>query len=105
MANKFDAAARRDGCEDSVERLLDLRRHFHSEIVQALPKLANILQKLIIEDNGGNRSGESRGGGHQGFRDAGSDGAEAGGSRAAEAGKCVDDAPNGAEEADERTDR
>lgn len=105
MAIKFDAAAGGDGCEDSVKRLLDLRRHFHGKTVQALPKLANILQKLIIEDNGGDRRSKSRGGGHQGLRNARSDRAEAGGSRASKAGKRVDDAPNGAEKADERADR
>ncbi len=89
------------GREILVKCLFDLGREFQSKSVEALGEVANLLQKMIIEDDGGNRSAQSRGRGHERFRNARSNSAEAGGAGAAEAGKGIDDAPNGAEETDE----
>src|SRR5882724_1193814 len=55
-----------------VKRFFNLGGDFQRERVQSLPEIANILQKLIVENDGRDRRGEAGGGGHQGFRDAGS---------------------------------
>jgi len=88
----------------SVKGFLDLRGYLESERIEALREIANILQELIIEDNGGDGGEESGGGGDQSFSDAGCYGAEAGSTGAAEAGEGVNDAPDGAEKADEGGD-
>ena len=69
---------------------------------QAQREVANILQKLIVEDNGWDGDEKARGGGDERFGDAGSDSAKAGGAGVSQAGKSVDDTPNRAEQADER---
>ena len=101
--NFYPASALEDGSR-SVERFFNLRGDFQRESVQALRKDANVLQKLIVEDNRGDGDKKARGGGQQSFGNARSDGAQAGGASVAQAGKGVDDAPNGAEQADERRD-
>ena len=77
---------------------------FVGESVEALGEIANVLEKIVVGDEGGDGGEESGGGGDEGFGDAGSDGAKAGGAGSAEAGESVNDAPDGAEEADEGSD-
>src|SRR6267143_2392852 len=90
-----------DGRKILVKCFFNLCGNFQRERVQSLPEIANILQKLIIENDGRDRRGKAGGGGHQGFRDAGSNRPKAGGAGAAQAGEGVNDAPDGSEEADE----
>src|SRR5712664_689151 len=90
-----------DGREMLIKGLLDLRRDFQSKGVQPLGEIANFLQKMIVEDNRWNGGEKTRSSGDQRFGDAGSDGAQAGGTGAAQAGKRVNDAPHGSEQADE----
>src|SRR2546429_8983407 len=60
---------------------------------------------MVIENDRRNRGEQARRGGHERFGDTGRDGTKAGGTGAAEAGKGINDAPNGSEEANERRDR
>ena len=83
------------------ECFFDLGADLEGEGVQALGEVADILQKLVVEDDGWDGDEKARGGGDERFRDARRYGAEAGGAGVAEAGKGVDDAPDGTEEADE----
>src|SRR5438552_2782513 len=80
--------------EDAALSTLQLSMNFRA-------KLVNILQKVIVENDGGDRGAESGGGGHERFGNTGSNSTKAGGASAAEAGKSIDDAPNGSEQADE----
>src|SRR5712692_6124700 len=91
----------RDGREILVKCFFNLRGDFQCEGVQSLPEIANILQKLIVENDGRNRRGEAGSGGHQSFRDSGRNRTKTGGTRTAQAGEGVNDAPNGSEQADE----
>jgi len=77
---------------------------FKGKGVEALGKIANVLEEIVVGDQGRDGSEESGGGGDEGFGNAGSDGAEAGGAGSAEAGKCVNDAPNGTEQTDKGGD-
>jgi len=88
-----------------TERLFDLGGHFQCERVEALGQVFYILQELIVENHGGDGGCQAGGGGQQRFGDAGGDGTEAGCASIAETGEGVDDAPNSAEEADERRNR
>src|SRR6266403_656091 len=88
-----------------INGFFDQRSHFQRKRVQALSKIANVLQKMVIENDGGNRGKQASGRGHERFGDAGCDGTKAGSARAAEAGKGINDAPDGSEEADERRNR
>src|SRR5437773_2289105 len=63
----YPAAACWRAAGRSVERFFDLRGDFQRKCVQALRKNANILQKLIVEDNRGDGDKKARGGGQQGF--------------------------------------
>src|SRR5258707_2278689 len=58
------------GREILVKCLFDLGCEFQSKSVEALGEVANLLQKMIIEDDGGNRSGQTSRRGPQGFRHA-----------------------------------
>jgi len=82
----------------------NLRGEFVGESVQALSQFANILEKIVVSDEGGDRREEARCGGDKCFGDAGSNGAEAGGTGSAEAGEGVNDAPNRTKKTDERSD-
>ena len=86
------------------ERFFDLGGEFEGEVVQALRQIANVLQEVVIGDEGRNGGEKASGGGDEGFGDSRSNGAEAGSAGGAEAGEGVNDAPNGAKEADERSD-
>lgn len=88
----------------SVEGFFDLGREFVGEGVQALGQITNVLQEIVVGDEGRNGGKQAGGGGDQRFGDAGSDGAETGGTGGAEAGESVNDAPDGAEETDEGSD-
>lgn len=74
-----------------------------SEGVEPLRQIANVLEEIVIGNEGRNGGEESGGGGDERFGDAGSHGTETGSTGAAEAGKGVNDAPDGAEETDERS--
>jgi len=86
------------------EHLFDLGGEFEGEVVQALRQIANVLQEIVVGDEGRNGSEEAGGGGDEGFGDAGSNRPEAGSAGGAETREGVNDAPNGAEEANERSD-
>jgi len=88
----------------SGEGFFDLGGEFEGEGVQTLRQIANVLQEIVIGDEGRDSGKEAGCRGDKGFGDAGSDCAEAGSAGGAEAGKGVNDAPDGAEEADERSD-
>ena len=90
-----------DGRRILVKCFFNLCGNFQRERVQSLPEITNILQKLIVENDGRDRRREAGGGGHQGFRDAGSNRTKAGGTGAAQAGEGVDDAPHRSKETDE----
>ena len=81
-----------------------MRGDFQSKGIEALRKVANICQELIIKDYGWDGSDQTCRSGEQCFGNTRRDGAEAGGTGGAEAGEGVDDAPDGAEEADEGGD-
>jgi hypothetical protein len=74
---------------------------FAAEVVHAGTKLAQPGGELVVADDGGDGDDEAGGGGDECFGDAGRDGAEGGGACGAEAVEGVDDAHDGAEEADE----
>jgi len=82
-----------------------LRRDFHRERVEALRKNPNVLQKLVVEDDGRNRDEQAGSRGQERFGNTGRDRAKACRVGVAETGKGVDDAPNRAKEADERRHR
>jgi hypothetical protein len=88
----------------SGESFLDLGGELQGECVKALGEVADVLEEIVVSDEGGDGGEESRSGGDEGFGDAGGDGAEAGRAGRAEAGEGVNDAPDGAEEADEGSD-
>ena len=88
----------------SSEGFFDLGGEFAGEGVQAQSEIANVLEEIVVGDEGGDGGEESRSGGDEGFGDAGSDGAKAGRTGSAETGEGVNDAPDGAEETDERSD-
>ena len=87
-----------------VKGFFDLGGDFERKRVETLTEIANLLQKLVVENNGWNGGEKSGGGGDKGFGDARRDRAKAGGACIAETGEGVDDAPNGAEKADEGCD-
>jgi len=100
--------ARNDGFVNkrgmSGEGFFDLGGELEGEGVETLCQIANVLEEIVVGDEGGDGGEEARGSGDESFGDAGCDGAKAGGTGAAEAGESVNDAPDGAEEADERGD-
>src|SRR5450432_1225218 len=62
----------RAGSKVLRESFFNLRGDFESEGVQALRKVANVLQELIIKDYGRDGSNEASGGGKERFGNAGS---------------------------------
>jgi len=74
------------------------------EGVEALRKIANVLEEIVVGDKGRDGGKEASGGGDKSFRDAGSDSTEAGSAGGAQTGEGVDDTPDGAEKTDERGD-
>ena len=90
--------------ENLGESFLDLRGNFQCKGVEALRKVTNILQKLVVKNNGRNGGYQAGSGGEERFRNTGCDSAQARGSGGAESREGVDDAPHGAEESDERRD-
>lgn len=86
------------------KRFFDLRGDFEREGVEALGEVANVLQKLVVKDNSrdsGEKTGCCR---DQGFSNARSDGAQASRAGIAKTGEGVNNAPDCAEQADERAD-
>src|SRR6516165_1747492 len=92
------------GVQQSSKSFFNLRGEFKGKSVQALGEVANVLEEIVIGDEGRDGSEEPGSSGNQGFGDAGSNGAKAGGAGGAETGEGVNDAPNRAEETDERSD-
>ena len=88
----------------SGEGFFHLRGKFEGEGVETLSEVANILEKIVVGDEGGDGGEKTSSGGHQGFGDARGDGAEAGGTGRTKTGKGIDDAPDGTEEPDEGSD-
>jgi hypothetical protein len=86
-------------CERGV---LDGVEELAAEVVHARGELFKALGELVVADDGGHGDDETGGGRDEGFRDAGCDGAEGGGTGGAETVEGIDDAHDGAEEADER---
>src|SRR6266853_1037431 len=85
----------------SIKSFFDLRRHFQSKSVQPLGEIANLLQKVVVEDHRWDGGEKTSGGGDQRLGDARSDGTQTGCAGAAQAGERVDDAPHGSEQTDE----
>jgi hypothetical protein len=88
----------------SGEGFFDLGGELGGESVEALSEVANELKEIIVGDEGRDGGKEPRGSGDEGFGDARCDRAQAGGARSAESGEGVNDAPDGAEQADEGSD-
>ncbi len=88
----------------SGESFFDLGGELEGEGVEALGQIANVLKEMVVGDESGDSGEKAGGGGDESFRNAGSDGAEAGSASGAEAGESIDDAPNSAEETDEGSD-
>jgi hypothetical protein len=88
----------------SGESFFDLGGEFKGKCIETLGQVANVLKEVVVGDERRDGGEESGGGGDEGFGDAGSDGAKAGGAGGAETGESVNNAPNGAEETDERSD-
>jgi hypothetical protein len=88
----------------SGEGFFDLGGEFEGEGVQTLRQIANVLQEIVIGNEGGDGGEESGGGGDEGFSNARRDRTEAGSTGGAETREGVNDAPNCAEEADEGSD-
>jgi hypothetical protein len=88
----------------SAKGFFDLGGELEGEGVQTLCQITNILQKIVIGDEGRDGSKEASRCGDEGFRNTRSNGAQAGRAGGAEAGKRVDDAPHGAEQADKGRD-
>jgi len=86
------------------EGFFDLGGEFEGEGVEALRQITNELQEIVVGDQGRDGGEEACGSGDERFGDAGCHGAKAGGSRGAQAGEGVNDAPDRAKEADERSD-
>ena len=87
----------------SGEGFFDLGGEFQGEGVEALRQIANVLKEIVVGDESRDSREKAGGGGDQRFGDTGSNGAKAGGAGSAKAGEGVDNAPNGSEETDERS--
>src|SRR6267142_2103319 len=79
-----------DGRRILVKCFFNLCGNFQRERVQSLPEIANILQKLIVENDGRDRR-----------REAGGNRTKAGGTGTAQAGEGVNNAPDRSKETDE----
>src|SRR5271157_3687299 len=101
LMSERDVCVALASCGMSGEGFFDLGGEFEGEGVQTLREIANVLQEMVVSDEGGDGGEEAGGGGDKRFGDAGSDGAEAGSAGRAEAGESVNDAPNGAKQSDE----
>src|ERR1700746_2642117 len=87
------------------ESFFDLRGDFQRKSVQALAQRADVAHEVIIKNYRWDGGKESSRRGDQSFGNAWRNSAQAGGAGSPEAGESVNDAPNGAEEADEWCDR
>ncbi len=88
----------------SGEGFFDLGGEFVGESVEALGEITDVLEKIVVGDEGGDGGEQSGGGGNEGFGDAGGDGAQASRTGSAEARKSINDAPDSPEETDEGSD-
>jgi hypothetical protein len=78
-----------------------LGSNFKRKSVEALREIADVLQKVVVEDDCRDGHEEASSGCDQCFGDAWGDSAQAGSASVTEAGKGVDDPPNRTEEANE----
>src|SRR5260370_12868984 len=83
----------------SIKSFFDLRRHFQSKRVQPLGEIANLLQKVVVEDHRWDGGEKTSGGGDQRPGHARGDRPQTGCAGAAQAGETVDDAPPGSQQA------
>jgi len=88
----------------SGKGFFDLGGELEGEGVKTLGEVANVLEKVVVGDEGGDGGEETGRGGDKRFGNARSNGAKTGGAGSAETREGVDDAPNGAEESNERSD-
>src|SRR5260370_30287195 len=79
----------------SIKSFFDLRRHFQSKSVQPLGEIANLLQKVVVEDHRWDGGEKTSGGGDHRLLHAPGDGPPTRCARAAHAGERVDNAPHG----------
>src|SRR5262249_49710035 len=90
---------------DSRQRLLDLRRNFQRKRIHPLRQVANISQKLVVENYRWNRGKEPRRRRHKRFRNTRRNSAQGSRPCAAEPGKRVNNSPNRPKQSDERCHR
>ena len=88
-----------------VETLFDLGGDFKRKRIQTLREIADITQETIIKNYSRDGGKKSCRGGDQGLGNAGRYCTKAGRASCAKSGERVDNAPNSAEQADERSDR
>src|SRR6185437_13227654 len=74
------------------------------EIVHACAKLFQAVNVVVVGDHSGDGRKQSGGSGDESFRNSRRDGAQGGCSSIAESLKSINDAPDGAEQTDERRD-
>lgn len=82
-------------------RFFYLGANFHGKGIEALGQFANVLKKLVVENDGWDGDKEAGGGSDKRFGDAGRHGAQACSASVAEAREGVNDAPDGTEKTDE----
>lgn len=88
----------------SRERFFDLGPDFQRKRIETLREFTDILQELVIKNDGWDGDEEAGGRGDKRFRDAGGHCAQAGGARIAETGKGINNAPDSPEQSDKRRD-
>jgi len=84
--------------------LFDLGGELEGEGVEPLRQIANVLEEIVVGDECGDRGEKTGRGGDEGFGNARGDRTETSGAGAAKPGEGVNDAPDGAEKADEGGD-
>src|SRR3972149_6655935 len=82
-------------------KLLGASQELDGKVVHTGGKLTNLVEEVVIGDNGGDGGEEACRGGDEGFGDPGRDGAQGGGTGLAQPHESAHDAPHGSEEADE----
>src|SRR5229473_3277973 len=83
----------------------DKVQDLQGEVIHARAEFTNRTGVLVVRNNRRNGGEQSGGRGDERFRNSGSDGAQRGSARISESVKCVNDAPHGAEQSDERSYR
>ncbi len=86
-------------------RVFDCVQHFEGEVVAARSKITDGTANQVVGDDCRDCGHQSGGSGDQRLRNSRRDRAQSRRAGGAQAVKCVDDAPDRAEQADERRDR